>query len=306
MQYEFDIRNDTQNRWRDILSSLGVPENFLRNKMGPCPMCGGKDRYRFTDKDGHGMWICNQCGAGNGVQLAMQYLKMDFMEVLRAVQPLVGSARVQHPRQIDEAKLRKQRSDLWSSGSPIVPGMVVDKYLVSRLGRSIASTELRSVTTDDGVTMLARVLSADGKRVETLHRTLLTKEGAKVPGDSPRKMMPGSCGKGVAVRLMPPVDGTIGIAEGIETALSAHILFGVPVWSALNAGFLSSWNPPEDITRVYIFGDNDRSMTGQAAAFECARRCVAAGKQVEVKIPDTPGDWNDVLKAKQPEPLKAA
>jgi hypothetical protein len=33
-------RVDTRHRWLDILPALGVPSRFLRNKHGPCPMCG--------------------------------------------------------------------------------------------------------------------------------------------------------------------------------------------------------------------------------------------------------------------------
>jgi len=69
------------------------------------------------------------------------------------------------------------------------------------------------------------------------------------------------------------------------------------VWAVLGDSFLRAWNPPAEVSRVIIFGDNDKSMAGQAAAFECARRCVSAGKKVEVRIPESLGDdWNDVLK----------
>ena len=53
---------DTQHRWLAILPALGVPSHFLRNKHGPCPVCGGKDRFRFDDKDGKGTFFCNGCG----------------------------------------------------------------------------------------------------------------------------------------------------------------------------------------------------------------------------------------------------
>ena len=40
-----------------------------RNLIGTCPMCGGKDRFRFDDKGGRGTWICSQCGAGDEIEL---------------------------------------------------------------------------------------------------------------------------------------------------------------------------------------------------------------------------------------------
>jgi putative DNA primase/helicase len=56
-------------RWHEILPQLGIDARFLRNKYGPCPICGAKDRLRFDDKDGSGSYYCNQCGAGTGLIL---------------------------------------------------------------------------------------------------------------------------------------------------------------------------------------------------------------------------------------------
>ncbi|MBD2815255.1 DUF927 domain-containing protein [Xenorhabdus sp. Flor] len=63
-----DIVKAANGRWFYILSNLGVsvPEN---NKHGACPKCGGKDRFRFDDKNGKGTWFCNHCGSGDGLDL---------------------------------------------------------------------------------------------------------------------------------------------------------------------------------------------------------------------------------------------
>jgi putative DNA primase/helicase len=106
-------------------------------------------------------------------------------------------------------------------------------------------------------------------------------------------VMPGKPINGSCVRLGNPViSGRIGIAEGIETALCASVLFGMPVWSAISAGGLVSWDVPETIKSVVIFGDNDATYTGQSSAYTLARRLALAGLAVEVKIPDVIGnDW---------------
>lgn len=46
-----DIIRASQHHWSNILSSLAIPIPHL-NKHGPCPVCGGKDRFRFDDKKG--------------------------------------------------------------------------------------------------------------------------------------------------------------------------------------------------------------------------------------------------------------
>lgn len=57
------VRKAAQGQWRGVLSRLGisVPDTA---KHAPCPGCGGRDRFRFDDKDGGGSFICGQGGAG--------------------------------------------------------------------------------------------------------------------------------------------------------------------------------------------------------------------------------------------------
>src|SRR5580698_6037105 len=59
-------------RWAEILPRLGVDPKFLTGRHGPCPFCGGVDRWRFTDHGSDGWWICNQCGRGRGIDLVMR------------------------------------------------------------------------------------------------------------------------------------------------------------------------------------------------------------------------------------------
>ncbi len=106
--------------------------------------------------------------------------------------------------------------------------------------------------------------------------------------------MPGIVAKGAAIRLGPAGD-VLGIAEGIETALSASALFSVPCWAAVSAAMLAAWQPPPEAKRIIIFGDNDPSYAGQAAVYALARRLRSDERVVEVQIPAEVGaDWNDV------------
>ena len=153
---------------------------------------------------------------------------------------------------------------------------------------------------DERPAMIAMVVGADRKPV-TIHRTYLTLDGEKAPGVEPRGTMPGveTLPAGLAVRLAEHGD-TLGVAEGIETAISASILFKVPVWSCLTAHFLKKWEPPAGLCRVIVFGDNDSTFTGHAAAYELARRLTVVRKipDVEVSIyPMRGGDWNEPLAA---------
>ena len=144
--------------------------------------------------------------------------------------------------------------------------------------------------------MVAMVSGPDGKAVN-IHRTYLTRDGLKADVDVTRKMMPGRVPPGSAVRFSGPAE-VMGIAEGIETALSAGALFGLPVWSALNTSTLEAWEPPMEAREIVIFGDRDAKFGGQKSAYALAYRL--AGKwSVSVRMPGGIGDWNDVLMAKR-------
>ena len=149
--------------------------------------------------------------------------------------------------------------------------------------------------------MIAMVTGPDGAP-STLHRTYLTDDGRKAPVIEPRRLMPGNVSKGAAIRLAPAGD-VLGIAEGIETALSASALFGVPCWAAVNAGMLAAWQPPSEAKRIIIFGDNDSNYAGQAAAYALARRLgIGCMRVVDVQIPAEVGtDWNNVHQLRRQE-----
>src|SRR3954462_2176603 len=80
-------------RWREILSQLGIDSRFLVNKHGPCPLCGGRDRFRFDDKDGTGSYYCNQCGAGVGVILIRNLHGWDHATACGEIDKIIGAVR---------------------------------------------------------------------------------------------------------------------------------------------------------------------------------------------------------------------
>jgi putative DNA primase/helicase len=62
---------------------------------------------------------------------------------------------------------------------------------------------------------------------------------------------------------------------------------------------LATWQPPPEVQRVIIFGDNDPNYAGQAAAYTLARRLGSQKLVVEVMFPAAVGvDWNDEHKAR--------
>lgn len=294
-------------RWRGILPALGVPEHFLNGRHQPCPICGGKDRARFDDKENRGTFFCSHCGAGSGIDLLMKLHGWDFREAVQRIDQIIGSVKVQvaKPQQTDDQK-REAMNKLWRSSRAITATDPAGQYLFARCGIRQFPSCLRAVDAiryqgDPPIfypAMIAMVTGPDGKP-SILHRTYLTQDGRKAAVEAPRRLMPGTVAKGGAIRLAEPA-GELGIAEGIETAFSVSSLFSVPCWAAVSDAMMIAWQPPPEVRRVIVFGDNDPGFAGHAAAYALAKRLVSTKLAVEVRIPDLSGaDWNDVHRLAQ-------
>ena len=143
-----------------------------------------------------------------------------------------------------------------------------------------------------GPALVARVTDAITGEPMTLHRTWIQSDGTKAPIKAPRLPLKGHAKKGGVIRLWP-ISATLGIAEGIETALTA-VQSVNPSWALIDAQNLAQFPALDGVSRLFIFADNDSNGTGQKAASECADRWVIAGKLVRIWIPETPDtDLND-------------
>jgi putative DNA primase/helicase len=243
----------------------------------------------------------------------MRFKGVDFKSAAELIEEHIGSAKVTAPAKPTksetqrESDRREQMAALWTRAKPLTGEDLASRYLMARNIRPVSwPSSLRLIddlpywegekTRTLYSALLAKFASPDGKSA-TLHRTYLVEPGRKAPIEKPRMLMPGRIPAGGAVRLMPATE-TMGIAEGIETALSASQLFGLPVWAALSAGALVKWTPPKEAKCILIFGDNDESFAGQNAAYSLAYRLKTEGFQAEVRMPSSLGsDWNDELLA---------
>ncbi len=301
------VREIANGKWPGVLKQLGLDEKFLRNQHGPCPICGGKDRWRFDDKQGSGSFYCSSCGAGDGVMLVMLFKNLDFKNAAMQIEAAAGFVKssTYEAKATDEQK-RKALNAAWAGAKRVEHGDPVCGYLE---GRGIRLTYISPAirfhpslkyyregeAQVEGAfeAMLAIVTAPDGAGA-TIHRTYI-KDGQKAPVASPKKLMQGMPIKGAAIRLFP-LSEVLGVAEGIETALASAQLFNVPTWACVSAGGMESFVPPAEVKKLVIFADNDASFTGQAAAYKLANRLTIAGLVVEVRIPGEVGkDWADVV-----------
>lgn len=96
-----------------------------------------------------------------------------------------------------------------------------------------------------------------------------------------------------AVRLAPCA-ARLGLAEGIESALSASAIFGVPCWATLGTERFALVSIPPQVTELLLFLDHD----GGGRRAEMLARAAHPEIAIEVHYPPRAGDdWNDVLMA---------
>ena len=301
MQPKRDTLNSARGRWRDILLSLGVDAMFLQNRHCACPLCGGKDRYRFSDRQGKGDWYCNQCGPGDGMDLLQRLNGWGFGQAANEIDRVIGTARLQVVRDKDsedEAVAKIKR--VLGESKAVIQGDPVWTYLNKRTGIVAVPKDIRfhpnlwHAEAERKFPAMLAIMRYPDLTGASVHRTYLTEAGEKAPVSSVKKIMTGRPLNASCVRLSPPAS-SLGIAEGIETALAASVRFGVPVWAATTAGLLEKWEPPKEASEIVVCGDNDTSYTGQAAAYVLAKRLVVQGFRVTVEIPEFVGkDFADL------------
>ena len=310
------------------------------------------DGFRlFADVDDTGGGICATCGAfPDGLALLQWLFGWSFPEVLQQVAAVLGclpdaaltkasSTIPRHrpaPTGPTNADLRRARSQLhrvWSEAlSPDHPeAEPLRRYLAWR-GLETVALDARVVRLHPALAywhgdaeghqrclgrfpaLLARVCAADGRAL-TLHRTYLRADGqgkAEVP--CPRKLMPAAASgvlAGGAIRLAAP-DRMLGIAEGLETALAAAALSGLPVWSCVSATLLERFRPPPGVEQLTVWADRDRSGAGLRAA-EALRIRLLGSVVVRLALPPGPIpdgakslDWADVWRQRQDRSLSRA
>jgi len=184
--------------------------------------------------------------------------------------------------------------EIWRGARPAA-GTVVEQYL-RRRGIAIVPPSLRCGSVMhlhryEMPVMVAGVQRPDGQ-VVAVQTTILTPKGTKAPVGIP-KLTHGALGAG-AVRFAPAAE-TMGLAEGCETALSAQIMAGIPVWASLGCQRLHRVELPSLVREIHIFGDNDAP--GRTAAERAAQIHAAFGRKVVIRFPpaDSCGDWNDFI-----------
>lgn len=297
--------------------------------------------------------VCNTCGTfHDGFALLMHLKGWKFPEAKMEVAAAVGitsasPSSIRMPRaptleeiaekerraaerQKDDASLKERLNKIWSVESVSLGEEVAAparSYLRRRRIWDPRWAQLSSLKFHPSLNymgeggfqgkwpgIVAKLVGPDGTP-QSFHRVFLTPEGDKAPFDDIKKTYTLPSDKsltGASVHLARS-SRVMGVAEGLETAMSVIVATGMPVWACLTANIMETFVPPTGVEEVVIWGDHDRSGRGLEASLTLQGRLWERGLRARVRLPpynipeDQKGvDWNDVLRFAGPGGFPAA
>lgn len=283
---------------------------------GPCPGCGGKDRFSVNTRKQ--IWNCRGCAKGGDVVDLLRHI--GGLTFANAVETLAGGTWERRPprKQTDNGNGAAQRNGenamrIWRGAQPIGPLArtylgAVRKIDIDQIPDidSVLRFELRCPFGERRLPCLITLVRDIATNAPmAIQRSALDELGRKIDrwGLGPKM--------GGAIRLWPaasPVarDGldtcaTLVVGEGLETVASAATRVpwrGAPLqpaWALVDRGNLAAFPIVDGVERLVILVDNDRGGAGQKAAAACARRWCDAGRDSWRLTPDAYGDFNDLV-----------
>jgi CHC2 zinc finger/Toprim domain len=258
---------------------------------GPCPVCGGVDRFVITPK--RNVWFCRQCDTGGDAIKLVKHVEgisfIDAVSMLTGAQDLVSEEQAQKRiRQAAEAQALKDEANrryaeeqykvamrIWDD-AVCIWDTPAQKYLESRCCDGMFPYDRDQVlryhphcplgpgTTHPSLIALIRNIETD--EPQGIQHTALTPEGQKIERRTMGAM------KGGAIKLWPQstVKDHLVVGEGLETVLSAalHIKQDyslTPAWSLMSDSNLGKLPIIPGVNTLVALIDNDENDAGQKA-----------------------------------------
>jgi putative DNA primase/helicase len=287
----------------DILAEAQARGAVLRRAgrewIGPCPACGGRDRFSVNPTKQ--IFNCRGSVGGDVIGLIMHIEGVSFMQAVEALSgepPPSGKSKPLTPEQIEAARSRRRATELvaaereqnadrqerenkgaalriWSQSKPL-GFTLAETYLQSR-GLGIPDgapwpsclrfhPALPYPNAGNLPALVCRVDDVEGE-LTAVWRIFLKPDGSgKADVENP-KLGLGPAGGG-AVRI-GGASTRVGVAEGVESAIGAWLLTGrkFPVWAALSTSGMSGIELPLQIEHVTVFPDGDKPLRRKGSEY---------------------------------------
>mgnify|MGYP003627847046 FL=1 len=161
--------------------------------------------------------------------------------------------------------------EIWN-GTVDIKDTVTHRYLVSRGITTLDFDDVRHHPNQKHFAsgrcfpaMVAAVRKWPNTTITGIQITYLMPDGSGKADVEPQRISLGEIGGG-GVQLRKPTESNLGVAEGIETALSVVQTIALPTWAVLSAVNYKKLDIPETIEKVLVATDNDENGTGLKAA----------------------------------------
>ncbi|MEH8229849.1 DUF927 domain-containing protein [Aeromonas veronii] len=302
------VRTLANGNWASVLADLEIDVDET-GAHGPCPVCGGSDRFRFDDLEGRGTWFCNQCDphAGDGFDLVRKVHGVPASRAINMVGAALGMAPggALNPEQLAEARKKAEERKVKAeqdkaklqADAAHTAGQLLDKatpghspYLAGK-GFNVEWRHMRGNETliplqdEQGQTVSLQTITADGEK-KFLYGGALSGAFYMDIGDVSR----------------------VSVCEGLATGLSVQVATGDTIFCAMTAGNLRHVAQvarrmfPD--ARITLAADNDEQTDGNPGKAKAEEAAAAVGGVVA--LPPVAGDWNDYHKANGLEATREA
>ncbi len=308
------VRIESEIARRGIKLSAGSVE-----RCGPCPVCGGTDRFSVNLKKQ--LWNCRRCERGGDVIELVRHL--DGLSFGEAVRVLTGAAPqksapgarhgvADYRDSVAPAKAATHPPDnaaralnIWRQ--TIDPrGTLVEQYLKSRalkLPNGTANEAIRFhsaclFNSERFPAMVCLVRNIATNELQAIHRTALAPDGTAIKRNGKTHRMSLGPITGGAIKIDPDEDVTQGlcIGEGVETCLAGRQMGYRPAWSVMSKSGVASFPILPGIDGLTIFGERDERDQSKLAIKSCAGRWLEAGIETLTAWPLAGNDLNDEIK----------
>lgn len=304
-----EVTSAAANNWPHVLAGLNIDVPDSPHRHAGCPACGGTDRFRFDD-NGRGAHICNQCGAGDGLDLIKKVNNCDTTEAAKLAAGVLGidsraeeqdeAKASQRRKQLEAESQRREQERQQRAENDATQRRSTFTRLFDEMRQNAAQGESEYLIAK-GLSGFTFHILTDGSILLPLVDESGTVTAAQtITPKGEKRLLTGSAKRGAYHAVNAPESPqSVLIAEGLATALSVHLMRPDALTvAAIDAGNLL---PVAQVMRrkypglqIIIAADNDchegQANTGKEAAEKTA---LSVAGWVSLPPTDHKADWND-------------
>jgi hypothetical protein len=304
-------------RIEDEIERRGIKLVGRVDRCGPCPQCGGKDRFSINVRKQ--VFLCRGCAARGNVIALVRFL--DGCGFHEALERLTGELA---PAPAADATAANRPS---TADSTDARALILARQIAFELRPILGSPgetyfrDVRRIDTEAIADVLERIdaigwhpavyfnepgHALHGRKLGAIISVMTDMITAEPTGAISRTYIHEGRKLGKAktlgspagiIRLSEDADVLEGlhIAEGLETALAGMSIGLRPMWAAGSIALMAKFPVLLGVEALTVIVDHDANAAGERAARELEARWLDAAREVRLLRSDDYGDLNDII-----------